>query len=81
MSEINHWIDSEDGRRRAVLEAEVPGTPEGVWAAIATGPGIEALFVPASVEEREGGKIVTHHGDYGDSEGTITAWEPPHRLE
>lgn len=80
MSEINHWIDSGDGRYRAVLETEVPGTAEEVWQVIATGPGIEAWFVPAQVEEHEGGAIITHHGDYGDSEGVITAWEPPRRL-
>jgi uncharacterized protein YndB with AHSA1/START domain len=61
-------------------EIEVPGTPEQVWAAIATGPGIACWFVPAEVEERQGGEIVTHHGPYGDSEGVVTAWQPPHRF-
>ena len=28
------------GRRSVQAETEVPGTPEEVWAAIATGPGI-----------------------------------------
>jgi uncharacterized protein YndB with AHSA1/START domain len=62
------------------VEVEVPGTPEEVWEAIATGPGIETWFVPAEVEEREGGSITTHHGPYGDSTGVITAWEPPRRF-
>jgi uncharacterized protein YndB with AHSA1/START domain len=61
-------------------EIEVPGTPEQVWAAIATGPGIACWFVPAEVEERQGGEIVTHHGPYGDSKGVVTAWQPPHRF-
>jgi uncharacterized protein YndB with AHSA1/START domain len=61
-------------------EIEVPGTPEQVWEAIATGPGIACWFVPAEVEEREGGEIVTHHGPYGDSRGVVTAWEPPRRF-
>jgi uncharacterized protein YndB with AHSA1/START domain len=62
------------------VQIEVPGTPEQVWEAIATGPGIACWFVPAEVEEREGGEIVTHHGPYGDSKGTVTAWEPPRRF-
>ena len=61
-------------------EIEVPGTPEDVWEAIATGPGIACWFVPAEVDERVGGEIVTHHGPYGDSRGVVTAWEPPRRF-
>jgi hypothetical protein len=36
--------------------------------------------VPAEVDERVGGEIVTRHGPYGDSTGVVTAWEPPHRF-
>ena len=61
-------------------EIEVPGTPEEVWEAIATGPGIACWFVPAEVDERVGGEIVTHHGPYGDSRGVVTGWEPPRRF-
>ena len=61
-------------------EMEVPGTPEQVWEAIATGPGIACWFVPAEVDGRVGGEIVTHHGPYGDSRGVVTAWEPPRRF-
>jgi uncharacterized protein YndB with AHSA1/START domain len=71
----------EDTDARVVrVEVEVPGTPEEVWEAIATGPGIECWFVPAEVEEREGGTIKTDHGPFGESTGTVTAWEPPHRF-
>ena len=42
------------GRRSVQVEVEVPGTPEEVWQAIATGPGISAWFVPAEFEERDG---------------------------
>lgn len=59
---------------------EVPGEPEDVWRAIATGPGIATWFVPAQVQEHEGGRIVTDHGPYGTSEGVVTAWEPPRRF-
>ena len=41
-----------DGARRVELEYEVPGTPEDVWRAIATGEGISSWFTPATVEER-----------------------------
>jgi uncharacterized protein YndB with AHSA1/START domain len=62
------------------VRIEVPGTPEQVWEAIATGPGIACWFVPAEVDERVGGEIVTHHGPYGDSKGVVTGWEPPRRF-
>jgi uncharacterized protein YndB with AHSA1/START domain len=42
------------GRRSVQVEVEVPGTPEEVWQAIATGPGISSWFVPTTVEERDG---------------------------
>ncbi|MDB5309763.1 MAG: hypothetical protein JWO38_3965 [Gemmataceae bacterium] len=69
------------GRRSVRLEFEVPGTPEDVWQAIATGPGISSWFVPTEVEERDGGAVVFHHlGDGADSSGTVTAWQPPRRF-
>jgi uncharacterized protein YndB with AHSA1/START domain len=80
MPDIRASIDDEGGRYRAVVEVEVPGTPEQIWELIATGPGVETWFVPAEVDPRPGGRYVTHHGSHGDSEGVITAWEPPHRL-
>ena len=42
------------GRRSIQVEVEVPGTPEEVWQAIATGPGISSWFVPAEFEMRDG---------------------------
>lgn len=68
------------GRRSVQVEVEVPGTPEEVWQAIATGPGISSWFVPAEVEEREGGAVVCHFGPGMDSVATATAWEPPRRF-
>ena len=44
----------ENGQRSVEAEAEVPGSPEEVWRAIATGKGISSWFVPTTVEEREG---------------------------
>ena len=71
---------SASGRRSIELEVEVPGTPEEVWQAIATGPGISGWFFPADVEERLGGSIVWHMEPGVDAPGTVTAWEPPRRL-
>jgi uncharacterized protein YndB with AHSA1/START domain len=70
------------GRRSVQAEVEVPGTPEQVWQAIATGPGISAWFVPSEVEEREGGTAVSHFGPGTsmDSVATITTWDPPKRF-
>ena len=68
------------GRRWVEVEVEVPGTPEEVWHAIATGPGISSWFVPTEVEEREGGAVTANFGPGMDSVSTITAWEPPRRF-
>jgi len=68
------------GRRSVEAEVEVPGTPEEVWQAIATGPGISAWFVPTTIEPREGGAVTASFGPGMDSVSTITAWEPPRRF-
>jgi uncharacterized protein YndB with AHSA1/START domain len=70
------------GRRYVQVEVEVPGTPEEVWQAIATGPGISSWFVPTELEEREGGTTVSHFGPDTsmDSVASITAWDPPRRF-
>src|SRR6185312_1607891 len=64
--------------RTIVHEIEVPGTPEQVWQAIATGQGITAWFVPTQVQERSGGTIEHDFGPgMGSAIGEVTAWEPP----
>src|SRR4051794_32114796 len=68
------------GRRSVQVEVEVPGTPEEVWQAIATGPGVSSWFVPTESDERVGGKVTAHFGPGMDSVAEITAWEPPHRF-
>lgn len=61
-------------------EVELAGTPEQVWEAIATGPGISSWFMgPHNVEPREGGSI-TLDIPGAPEVGTVTAWEPPHRF-
>lgn len=70
------------GRRSVEAEGEVPGTPEQVWQAIATGPGISSWFVPTELEGREGGAAISHFapGNSMDSVAKITLWQPPHRF-
>jgi uncharacterized protein YndB with AHSA1/START domain len=68
------------GRRYVEAEVEVPGTPEEVWQAISTGPGISSWFVPTTVEEHQGGSIVCDFGPGMESLSTITSWDPPHRF-
>lgn len=69
-----------NGRRSISVEVEVPGTPEEVWDAIATGPGISKWFVPAEVEPRVGGKMVLNFGPGMDTAAEVTAWDAPHRF-
>ena len=68
-----------NGRRSVQVEFEVPGTPEEVWQAIATGPGISSWFVPAEIEERDG-KPVAMKLQFGpgiEIRAALTAWDPP----
>ncbi|HYV35979.1 MAG TPA: SRPBCC domain-containing protein [Gemmataceae bacterium] len=70
------------GRRSIQVEVEVPGTPEEVWQAIATGPGISAWFTPAMFEE-QGGKPVAVTLNFGpgmESRSVVTAWDPPRKF-
>ena len=69
-------------RTRAIdLDIEVPGTPEEVWEAVASGPGITAWFVPAKVEGRVGGAVELDFGPgLGVETARVTAWDPPHRF-
>jgi uncharacterized protein YndB with AHSA1/START domain len=61
-------------------EITVDASPEQVWEAIATGPGIDSWFMGRNeVEPREGGTVRMTLGDYAE-EGTVTAWEPPRRF-
>jgi uncharacterized protein YndB with AHSA1/START domain len=68
----------ESGRRWVQAEVEVPGTPEEVWQAIATGPGVSSWFVPT--ELREDGTVVSHFGPGMDAVASQTAWDPPRRF-
>jgi len=70
------------GRRFIQVEVEVPGTPEEVWQAIATGPGISSWFVPAEFEERDGKPcaVKLNFGPGMESRSTVTTWDPPRKF-
>jgi len=61
-------------------EIELSATPEEVWAAIATGPGIDSWFMGRSEVEpgEEGRHRFTMAGQV--EEATVTAWEPGKRY-
>ena len=69
------------GRRSIQVEGEVPGTPEEVWQAIATGPGISSWFVPAEFEVRDGKPVAVklNFGPGMESRSVVTAWDPPRK--
>jgi uncharacterized protein YndB with AHSA1/START domain len=66
------------GRRWVQAEVELPGTPEEIWDAIATGPGVSSWFVPT--EEREDGTVVSRFGPGIEAVAKKTAWDPPRRF-
>jgi uncharacterized protein YndB with AHSA1/START domain len=63
-------------REEIALEA----TPEQVWEAISTGPGIDSWFMGSNeVEPRDGGTV--RHSMMGHTQtSTVTAWEPAKRF-
>jgi uncharacterized protein YndB with AHSA1/START domain len=69
------------GRRSVQVEVEVPGTPEEVWKAIATGPGISSWFVPTVFEEQDGKPVAVkvELGPGMEATSAVTAWEPPQK--
>jgi uncharacterized protein YndB with AHSA1/START domain len=68
------------GKRWVEIEWIVPGTPEQVWHAMATGPGNAGWFVKAEIEPKEGGDMHFDFGQGAISRGSVTAWEPPSRF-
>jgi uncharacterized protein YndB with AHSA1/START domain len=69
------------GRRSVQMEVELPGTPEEVWQAIATGPGISSWFMPVEFEERDGKPVAlkVNLGPGMEARSAVTAWEPPQK--
>ena len=67
----------ETGKQWVEIHFTVPGTPEQVWQALATGPGNTAWFTRATIEERVGGTLKFHFGPDVSTTGEVTRWEPP----
>ncbi len=67
------------GRRSVQIEVEVPGTPEEVWQAIATGPGISSWLVPTEFEVRDGKPVAAKlsFGPGMEITSPVTTWNPP----
>ena len=62
-------------------EITVDATPEQVWAAIATGPGVDSWFMGRNeVQPGVGGVVRTDMGGFV-MESTVTVWDPPNHLE
>ena len=62
------------------LETTLPATPEQVWEAIATGPGIDSWFMGRNeIEAREGGSASMDTGGHRE-EAVVTAYDPGKRL-
>ena len=59
---------------------EVLGTPEQVWAAIATANGISSWMLVTDLEEHEGGAVTFHMGPDAASHGKVTAFDVPRRF-
>ncbi len=70
----------ETGRRWVEMELLVPGTPDQVWEAMATGPGNEAWFLKADIEPHVGGALRFHFGQGVATSGNVTTWNPPHQF-
>jgi uncharacterized protein YndB with AHSA1/START domain len=68
------------GKRWVEMEIVVPGTPEEVWQALATGPGNTAWFTKTTIDGRVGGELRFDFGSNGSSVGEVTTWQPPDRF-
>jgi uncharacterized protein YndB with AHSA1/START domain len=68
-----------NGRRSVQVEFEAPGTPEDVWQALATGPGISSWFVPTDIDERDGKPVAVnyHFGPGIEIRSVVTACDRP----
>jgi uncharacterized protein YndB with AHSA1/START domain len=61
-------------------EAVVPASVEQVWAAIATGPGIDSWFMGRNqVDPGPEGSVTTDVSGFAMT-GTVTAWDPPNHF-
>ena len=69
-----------DGEWEIRSDAEVKATPEQVWQALASGPGLNAWFSGAiELQPGPGGTLRSTTGEYTD-ELSVTAWERGRRV-
>lgn len=68
------------GKRWVEMELLLPGTPDQVWQALATGPGYTAWFAKSEIEPRVGGLLRFDFGDGVSGTGEVTKREPPHEF-
>ncbi|WP_380283960.1 SRPBCC domain-containing protein [Kitasatospora purpeofusca] len=62
------------------LETVLPASPDDVWEAIATGPGLDSWFMGRNeLDPREGGTAAMEIGGHRE-DAVITAYEPGKRL-
>lgn len=75
-------VSMTDSKRSIEVEIDVPGTPEQVWQAVATGPGISSWYVPHQVEEKAGGTMSASFGESPEMQvnGRVAEWDPPSRV-
>lgn len=71
-----------ESAREIDLQVDVPGTPEQVWEAIATGPGVSAWMHPTEIEECAGGRYSfdMQLGAGSNDTGHVTDYDRPHRF-
>jgi uncharacterized protein YndB with AHSA1/START domain len=73
-------IKSDGTKRWVEMQLLVPGTPEQVWHAVATGPGYAAWFVRGDIEPKVGGAFRLDFGEGVVSTGEVTEWNPPRSI-
>ena len=62
------------------LNVDVDATPEEVWEAISTGPGMDSWFLGRiDIEQREGGAVRWTVGGFSQ-DATVGTWDPPNRI-
>ena len=71
---------TEPDPRTVDLEVTVSGTPEQVWDAIATGPGISSWLHPTHVDEQVGGTFAFDMGGGWSEGGRVTTHDAPTRF-
>lgn len=74
---VSHFTNDATVRFDRFIAAPV----ERVWQAIATPSELARWLAPCEFEARKGGTVRIEFGDEQIVTGTVTTWQPPHRLE